>query len=131
MKVLLVLTAVMVFFAGYTSVFAYSDIRDPGGLPRGLPVRLRIPIIGVDAAIEDAFITADGRMDVPEGSLNVAWFALGTRPGKVGSAVIGGHFGINQGVPFVFYNLDKLKVGEKIYILDDKDDTLAFMVRSI
>ncbi|MDP2599084.1 MAG: class F sortase [Candidatus Liptonbacteria bacterium] len=110
---------------------AYSDIRDPGGIPQGLPVRLKIPIIGVDSAIEDALITPDGRMDVPIGSINVAWFSLGPHPGQVGSAVIGGHFGITNGVPFVFYNLDKLRSGDKIYIVDDKGDTLAFVVRSL
>ncbi len=110
---------------------AYSDIRDPGGIPQGLPVRLKIPGIGVDSAIEDALITPDGRMDVPAGSRNVAWFALGPHPGQEGSAVIGGHFGIQNGVPFVFYDLDKLVVGDKIYIEDDKGDTLAFQVRSI
>lgn len=110
---------------------AYSSIRDPGGIPQGLPVRLKIPVIGVDSAIEDALITPDGRMDVPVGSVNVAWFSLGPHPGQVGSAVIGGHFGINNGIPFVFYNLDKLKGGDKVYIVNDKGDTLAFVVRSI
>jgi len=110
---------------------AYSDIRDPGGMPQGLPVRLQIPEIGVDSTIEDALITSDGRMDVPAGSVDVAWFALGPHPGQTGSAVIGGHYGIRNGVPFVFYDLDKLKIGDKVYILDDGDSTLAFVVRSI
>ncbi|MDP3988771.1 MAG: sortase [bacterium] len=110
---------------------AYSTIRDPGGLPQGLPVRLKIPTIGVDSAIEDALITPDGRMDVPYGSVNVAWFSLGPKPGHKGSAVIGGHFGISNGVKFVFYDLDKLTVGDRIYILDDDDNTLAFQVRRI
>lgn len=110
---------------------AYSDIRDPGGIIQGLPVRLKVPVIGVNSAIEDAFITPEGRMDVPSGSRNVAWFALGPNPGQTGSAVIGGHYGIRSGVPFVFYNLDKLVVGDKIYIEDDRGDTLAFQVRKI
>lgn len=110
---------------------AYSDIRNPGGIPQGLPVRLKIPVIGVDSAIEDALITPDGRMDVPIGSKNVAWFALGPHPGQQGSAVIGGHYGIKNGVPFVFYKLDNLKVGDNIYIIDDKNDTLSFVIRSI
>lgn len=113
------------------NIIAYSDIRDPGGVPKGLPVRLKIPIIGVDSAIEDALITPDGRMDVPAGSKNVAWFSLGPHPGRVGSAVIGGHFGITDGAPFVFYNLDKLKEGDKIYVIDDGGDTIAFVVKSI
>jgi LPXTG-site transpeptidase (sortase) family protein len=113
------------------NLIAYSSIRDPGGIPKGLPVRLKIPAIGVDSAIEDALITSDGRMDVPAGSVNVAWFSLGPHPGQVGSAVIGGHFGIDNGVKFVFYDLDKITVGNKIYIVDDKNDTLAFVVRAI
>lgn len=110
---------------------AYSKLREPSPTPSGLPVRLIIPIIGVNTAIEDAYITSDGRMDVPSGSVNVAWYALGFRPGQNGSAVIGGHFGIDNGVPKVFYDLNKLKVGDKVYIADDQKNTLAFQVRSI
>jgi hypothetical protein len=110
---------------------AYSELRKTGGSPRGLPVRLLIPIIGVDSVIEDAYITPDGRMDVPAGSKNVAWFAIGTIPGQKGSAVIGGHFGIDNGEPKVFYDLNKLVAGDKIFIIDDFDNTLAFIVRSI
>jgi len=110
---------------------AYSKIRNAKGPPEGLPVRLKIPSIGVDAAIEDALITKDGRMDVPKGSVNVAWFSLGPKPGKVGSAVIGGHFGIKNGVKFVFYDLNKLVPGDRVYIVNDKGETLAFQVRSV
>lgn len=112
---------------------AYSSIRDPGGIPEGLPVRLKIPAIGVNSAIEDALITPDGRMDVPAGTKNVAWFALGPYPGREGSAVIGGHYGMyqdNRG-PTVFYYLDQLKIGDKIYIENDQGDTLVFQVRDI
>jgi len=109
---------------------AFSGIRSTGKAPQGLPVHLRIPVIKVDAAIEDAFITSDGRMDVPAGSLNVAWFALGPRPGQKGNAVIGGHYGIDNGIPKVFYNLNKLTIGDIVYIENDKNETLAFIVRT-
>jgi len=109
---------------------AYSSARAPGGVSQGLPVRLEIPILGVDSFIEDAFITPGGAMEVPVGTVDVAWFALGPHPGQVGSAVIGGHFGIQNGVPFVFYNLSKLKVGDKIYVIDDAGKTFTFVVGS-
>jgi LPXTG-site transpeptidase (sortase) family protein len=109
---------------------AYSSIPASEGVPQGLPVRLEIPILGVDSFIEDAFITPQGAMEVPSGTVDVAWFALGPQPGQKGSAVIGGHFGIENGVPFVFYNLSKLKAGDKVYIIDDKGDTLTFVVDS-
>lgn len=114
-----------------TDKIAYSDIRDSTGVPQGLPVRLKIPTIGVDSAVEDAFITPEGKMDVPAGSKNVAWFALGPHPGEKGSAVIGGHFGIKDGVSFVFYDLDTLTIGDKIFIINDKGDTINFVVRRI
>jgi LPXTG-site transpeptidase (sortase) family protein len=125
------LTQIKLPRTGTGNQVAFSSIRDPGGIPQGLPVRLKVPIINVDSAIEDALITPDGRMDVPAGSENVAWFALGPHPGQEGSAVIGGHFGIVSGVPTVFYNLDKLVVGDKAYIEDDEGNTLAFQVRTI
>lgn len=109
---------------------SYSSVRNSEDSPHGLPVRLRIPAIGVDSAIEDAVIDPSGRMDVPAGSVNVAWFALGPPPGQVGSAVIGGHFGIHNGVSFVFYDLDKLRAGDRVYIVDDTGKTLTFIVRS-
>ena len=111
-------------------VLAYSNIRI-SGVPQGLPVRLQIPTIGVDALIEDALITPDGRMDVPANSVNVAWFALGPKPGDIGSAVVGGHYGIENNIPFVFYNLNKLVVGDKIFVVNDKGQTIAFQVREI
>ena len=117
--------------AGSGGQIAYSDIRDPVSVPEGLPVRLKIPSINVDSLIEDALITPEGRMDVPAGSVNVAWFALGPHPGQIGSAVIGGHFGIKNGVPFVFYDLDKIKIGDHVYILDDKNNSIEFKVWAI
>ena len=110
---------------------AYSALPDPGGIPSGLPLRLQIPIIGVDSAIEDALITPDGRMDVPAGTEDVAWFALGPQPGQVGSSVIGGHYGIQNNVPFVFYDLNKLKVGDNVYTTNDQGETFKFVIRSI
>jgi LPXTG-site transpeptidase (sortase) family protein len=107
---------------------AYSSIPTPGAVPSGLPVHLQIPVIGVDSFIEDAYITPEGAMEVPSGTVDVAWFALGPHPGQVGSAVIGGHFGIENGVPFVFYNLNKLKAGDDIYIVDDEGNTVTFVV---
>ncbi|MDR3519467.1 MAG: sortase [Candidatus Pacebacteria bacterium] len=109
---------------------AYSSIPTAGGVAEGLPVRLEIPSISVDSFIEDAYITPEGAMEVPSGTVDVAWFALGPHPGQVGSAVIGGHFGIENGVPFVFYNLSKLKVGDNVYVIDDEGNTITFVVNS-
>lgn len=95
----------------------------------GLPIRLKIPGINVDAAIEQVGLTAGGAMDVPKNQNNVAWYSLGQRPGEIGSAVIAGHFDWKNGLPAVFYRLDKLQKGDKIYVEDDRGATITFVVR--
>ena len=97
----------------------------------GLPKRLKIPSIKVDAPVEYVGLTSDGAMDVPKDAVNVGWFNLGRRPGENGSAVIAGHFGTINNVPQVFNNLHKLRKDDKIYIEDDKGVNIIFVVREI
>lgn len=95
----------------------------------GLPARLEIPNINVDASIEYVGITPEGEMGVPKGPVNAAWFNLGPRPGEIGSAVIAGHYGWKDNKDSVFDNLHKLVKGDKIYIEDDQGWTISFVVR--
>ncbi len=95
----------------------------------GLPVRLKIPKIKADAIVEYVGLTPEGRMDVPKGPAEVAWYKLGTRPGEIGSAVIAGHSGWKNFRPAVFDNLNKLQKGDKIYIEDEKGVVITFVVR--
>lgn len=96
---------------------------------QGFPVRLKIPSINVDAAVELVGVSSSGAMDVPKKTADVGWFNLGPRPGEKGSAVIAGHFNGIYGEDTVFTNLDKLKVGDKIFVEDDKGATISFVVR--
>lgn len=97
----------------------------------GLPIRLKIPKIGVDAAISQVGLTKQGAMDVPTGPTTTAWLNIGSRPGEVGSAAIDGHFGWKDGIPAVFDNLHKLQVGDKADIVDADGATIQFVVREI
>jgi len=98
----------------------------------GLPARIKIPKIKVDAAIEVVGLTKDGAIGVPKGPTNTAWFNLGPRPGEIGGAVIIGHYGVwKGGLPTVFNNLYKLRKGDKIYIKDKKGATVTFVVRKL
>lgn len=96
-----------------------------------LPIRLKIPAIKVDAAVEYLGVTPEGAMDVPKGPDNVGWFDLGSRPGEIGSAVVAGHEGWKNNIPAVFDDLYKLKIGDKIYVIDDLGATTAFVVSKI
>lgn len=97
----------------------------------GLPVRLKIPKIYVNAAIEHVGQTPQGAVGVPKGPENAAWFKLGPMPGDKGSAVIDGHFGWGNGIPAVFDNLHKLEKGDKLYIENDQGMIISFVVAGL
>ena len=97
----------------------------------GIPVRIQIPTIHVDAAIELVGITPDGAVDVPKGPAEAAWFDLGPRPGEKGSSILVGHYGWKDGIPAVFDSLGRLVKGDKIYIADGTGATTTFVVREI
>lgn len=100
-------------------------------LPVRKPVRLKIPKIHVDAAVESVGLAPDGSMDVPKDPADVAWFNLGSPPWENGSAVIAGHYGWKNGEAAVFDNLYKLRKGDKIYVEDDLGVTIVFVVHAI
>ncbi len=97
----------------------------------GIPIRLVIPKIKVDALIETKGISALGAMEVPKGPTTTAWFDLGPRPGERGSAVIAGHFGWKDGISAVFDGLHTLEKGDKIMIFDAKGAETFFLVREV
>lgn len=96
-----------------------------------LTMRLKIPVINVDAQVESLGLTSAGAMATPKKPDNVAWFNLGPRPSDKGSAVIAGHYGWENGKAAAFDNLSKLHQGDKIYFEDVKGVTTTFVVREI
>jgi len=126
---LVVVFLLTIFLPGH--IYSYYYEKTPIYVA-GLPVRLNIPKINVDAAIIPLGVTKDGAMDAPSGPKDVGWFKLGTRPGNVGSAVIDGHYGYwKNGEGSVFDDLNKLRKGDEVYVKDDKGATITFMVRKI
>lgn len=97
----------------------------------GIPVKLQIPAINVDAAIEPVGLDEQKRMDVPKNSDNAGWFDLGYKPGEKGNAALAGHLDKVTGAPAVFWNLSQLKQGDKIIIYDSKNRQYTFNVSQI
>ncbi|MFZ2804061.1 MAG: class F sortase [Patescibacteria group bacterium] len=96
----------------------------------GLPIRLIIPRIHVNAPIDDVGLTADGSMGIPKLPLNAAWYALGPKPGEAGNAVIDGHLDWWYGAKGVFEYLSSLKPGDLITVQDSQGATTTFVVRT-
>lgn len=95
----------------------------------GLPFRVKIPKIDVDATVEYVGLTPQGAMEVTKGPDDVAWYHLGPRPGEKGSAVIAGHEGWKNGISAVFDDLHLLRKGDEILVQDEKGVTTTFIVR--
>ena len=103
----------------------------PEQISAGLPIRIKIPKIKVDAAIENVGLTPKGEMGTPKLPHNTAWYNLGPRPGEVGSAAIAGHLNWYNGATGVFEDLSQLRVGDEIMVQDDKGAVSTFIVRKI
>lgn len=94
----------------------------------GLPVRLKIPKLGVDAAVEQVGVGTDGAMAAPKGPALAGWYKMGTRPGERGSAVIDGHSGYRGGRAAIFDNLKKLVAGDTVVVVDEAGTSISFVV---
>lgn len=95
----------------------------PAVLPRSLPVRVRIPAIGVDSALMGLGLQADGSLEVPAEGFPAGWFTGGPTPGELGPAVLAGHVDWG-GLPGVFYRLRDLAEGDQITV-DRRDGSAA------
>lgn len=99
--------------------------------PTTYPQKLRIPLIKVNAKIQYVGITKKGKMATPNNFSDVGWFQYGIIPGEKGSAVIAGHVDNGLAFPAVFSKLEKLSVGDDIYIDQISGNTLHFKVINI
>jgi sortase A len=107
---------------------ASQQIVNPHTVSKSYPIRIKIPKIHVDAAIENIGITQGGAMDVPGSIMDGGWYKYGSVPGNIGSAVIDGHIDGKNGEAGVFALLHLLGKGDNIYIVDNKGKSIFFIV---
>lgn len=112
------------------SATAMLPMRVQGAARKMTTARLQIPGIGVDADVQSMGLTSDGAMAVPGNTTDVGWYDLGTRPGDIGSAVIGGHYRWNAAVG-VFHRLDELRVGDSVSVVSVEGVESTFIVREL
>ncbi len=95
--------------------------------------RLLIPAIGINAPIEVVTKDAEGHMGVPIKNRwdGVGWYGYGPEPGQQGSAVIDGHLDRIGGAPAVFWDLQKLRVGNIVSVQDKRKRILHFRVTKV
>jgi sortase (surface protein transpeptidase) len=91
------------------------------------PVRIRIPAIGVSAAVVRLGLNRDGTLQVPADFGVTGWFTGGPAPGETGPAVVAGHIDSRRG-PAVFYRLHALRPGDRVAVERADGTTVGFAV---
>ncbi|MDX6254533.1 MAG: hypothetical protein QOJ11_867 [Frankiales bacterium] len=96
-------------------------------LARSVPVRVRIPAIGVDSSLMKLGLTADGALQVPPSGFPAGWYTGSPTPGEMGPAVIVGHvdWGGSLGV---FGHLARLQPGDQVTVLRSDGSSAVFRV---
>ncbi|MBA3744585.1 class F sortase [Sporichthya sp.] len=93
------------------------------------PLRVRIPALRIDAALDPLQLDADDVL-VPPPYGRAGWYEAGPEPGERGRAVIAGHVDSATGLD-VFSALGRARAGDRIVIGAAGGSTLTFVVDSV
>ncbi|MEU7038878.1 class F sortase [Streptomyces sp. NPDC046237] len=115
-----------------TAEHGAPDRPAPDPLPASDPVRIRIPAIRVDAFLMRLQLDAKGALQPPPATAPAfaGWYADGTTPGALGTAVVAGHVDTPAG-PAVFHQLGALKQGAEIRVDRRDGRTALFTVDAV
>jgi sortase (surface protein transpeptidase) len=108
-----------------TSEPAFSAVREVARSQ--VPVRVRIPSLGVDAAVGPVGKAEDGTVEVPTRWEDVGWFDEGARPGEDGPTVLLGHVDSKAG-PAVFARLPLAPPGTVVEVVGDGGEVTRWRV---
>jgi len=98
--------------------------------PLASPTRVVAPTVGVDAEVGATGIGPAGELAVPDDFDRAFWFEGSAVPGEPGVSVLVGHIDDESG-PAVFYPLERLKVGEEIFIPRSDGVTARYTVTEL
>ncbi|MGY0069024.1 class F sortase [Streptomyces sp. QTS137] len=100
---------------------------------RSVPLRLRVPAIGVDTPVMRLGLAPDGSMRVPPITAHdrAGWYEHSPTPGQTGPSVIVGHVTVGSHGDGVFRHLSALHRGDRIEAHLENGGTAVFTVTSV
>ena len=113
------------------SAQASGKVSAPLGASR--PRTIEIPALGITSKVNPIGLASDGSIAVPQPGpkLNqAAWFENSPTPGQPGPAIIEGHVDSESG-PSVFFELGKVKPGERIIVTRADGKRVTFTVDAV
>ncbi|MFC8847580.1 MULTISPECIES: class F sortase [unclassified Micromonospora] len=111
---------------------AAAAVDDAPRPAAGRPVSLQVPAIRVSAPVGPVGQAADGSIAVPplSAAAETGWYDRSVLPGEPGRAVIVGHVDTRDG-PAVFYDLGRLRAGDRIEVTRADGSVAVFAVDSV
>ena len=97
---------------------------------RSLPLRIKIPSLGVNASIMQLGLMSDGTLAVPPDGSLAGWYKESPTPGEVGPSVIVAHVDW-KGKEGIFFRLKSMQVGAIVKILRADGSTQTFKVEKV
>ncbi len=115
------------------SVSAPGSVAPSGAAPpmaRSTPVRVQIPAIGVDSALMQLGLRADGSLQVPPSGFPAGWYTGAPTPGELGPAILAGHVDWS-GQPGVFSRLRELTPAAEVTVTRQDGSAAVFRVTQV
>jgi hypothetical protein len=89
----------------------------PSDASAAAPTRIRVPSVGIDAAIEPVGVDGRGFMVIPDEVRKVGWYRFGPAPGDpAGAAVIAGHVDTKEQGAGALFPLREIHVDDRITV---------------
>lgn len=93
-----------------------TELSELHTTPAPAPSHLTIDALDVDVPVGPYGVDETGLMDVPDNVSEVAWYRHGPSPGEAGSAVLAAHVDLRGQGRGIFFELDKLLIGDRIAV---------------
>lgn len=99
------------------------------GVSAPAPRRLRIPSVGIDAAIVPVGVDPAGAMVIPREVASVGWYRFGPAPGApAGAAVVAGHVDAKDQGAGALLPLREARVGDRVSITRADGTTITYRI---
>jgi len=108
--------------------YAAGAVPPPGRAAAAAPARLCIPALALSAPVVPVGATPAGAMAEAPDPWAVGWYAPGPPPGARGNAALAGAVDARGVGPAVFWELDRLRPGDTLIVVDQAGVARRFVV---
>jgi LPXTG-site transpeptidase (sortase) family protein len=115
-------------FFGATSTRIDATVL-PTAETAGIPTRVRIPALNIDAPVDVVALDFANRVEVPEDVQRTGWYRFAANPmtGQGSTVIVGHRDGVRQGAG-AFFDLDKAAIGDRVTVITEDGSPLRYRI---